>query len=247
MQAAGIASFPTPARAVTALAALCTFGSVKAPKGGAVVDPLPAPQPGASEAEMKALLASAGLPVPRGQFVASRDEAEAACVSSSVFKAVVPGLLHKSEAGGVIVGVEPEAAGAAFDQIAALGGRVWVEECVPAGVEVLVGIAPSPLGQVLTVGVGGVLTEVVADVALRVLPVDAAEIDRMLDETRVGMLLGGVRGAAPADRQALVQCIARLAEVTRDWPAGFELDLNPVTALPTGVRILDAAYVAGGN
>ena len=247
MQAAGIASFPTPARAVTALAALCAFSGVKAPEGGNAADPLPAPQPGASEAEMKALLASAGLPVPRGQFVATRDEAEAACVSSSVFKAVVPGLLHKSEAGGVIVGVEREEAGAAFDQIAALGGQVWVEECVPAGVEVLVGIAPSPLGQVLTVGVGGVLTEVVADVALRVLPVDAAEVDRMLDETRVGMLLGGVRGAAPADRQALVHCIARLAEVTREWPAGFELDLNPVTALPTGVRILDAAYVAGGN
>lgn len=69
----------------------------------------------------------------------------------------------------------------------------------------------------------------------------------MLDETRVGMLLGGVRGAAPADRKALVDCIAHLAEVTREWPAGFELDLNPVTVLPTGVRILDAAYVAGGN
>jgi acyl-CoA synthetase (NDP forming) len=163
-----------------------------------------------------------------------------------VVKAVVPGLVHKSDAGGVIVGVTPDSAASVFARIEDFGGRVWVEEQIEGGVEALAGFAPSPLGTVLTVGVGGVLTEVVADVALRVLPVSHKEIDAMLDETRLGRLLAGVRGAPPADREALVDVVARLCEMVGDWPPGFELDLNPVTVLPEGrgVRVLDAAYVA---
>ncbi len=68
---------------------------------------------------------------------------------------------------------------------------------MPGGVEALVGLAPSPLGMVLTVGVGGVLTEVLHDVALRVLPVGRDDVEAMVDETRLGALLAGVRGAAP--------------------------------------------------
>jgi acyl-CoA synthetase (NDP forming) len=163
-----------------------------------------------------------------------------------VVKAVVPGLLHKSESGGVIVGVTPESAASVFARVEELGGGVWVEEQFDGGIEALVGFAPSPLGTVLTVGVGGVLTEVVADVALRVLPVSRDEIDLMLDETRLGVMLAGVRGAPEADREVLVDVVAQLCGVVDGWPSGFELDLNPVTVLPRGrgVRVLDAAYVA---
>jgi acyl-CoA synthetase (NDP forming) len=115
---------------------------------------------------------------------------------------------------------------------------------VPSGVEALVGVTTSPLGTVLTVGVGGVLTEVVGDVSMRILPVTPADVEAMIDETRLGRLLAGVRGAAPADRAAFVDCVVRLAGLVRDWPTGFELDLNPVTVLGDGVRVLDAAYVA---
>ena len=68
----------------------------------------------------------------------------------------------------------------------------------------------------------------------------------MLDETRLGTLLAGVRGATPADREALVETVLRVCEVARGWPLGFELDLNPVTVLASGagVRVLDAAYIA---
>jgi hypothetical protein len=117
---------------------------------------------------------------------------------------------------------------------------------VPGGVEALVGFTTSPLGTVLTVGVGGVLTEVIGDVALRVLPVGRGDVEAMVDETRLGRLLGGLRGAPPADREAFVDCVVRLADLVRGWPAGFELDLNPVAVLPAGVRVLDAAYVAPG-
>jgi hypothetical protein len=123
---------------------------------------------------------------------------------------------------------------------------VLVEEMVGGGVEALVGVAASPLGPVLTVGPGGVLTELLDDVALRLLPVDRAQVHEVLDETRLGRLLAGVRGDPGADRQALVETVLAVADLVADWPTGFELDLNPVTVLPAGegVRILDAAYVA---
>jgi hypothetical protein len=126
--------------------------------------------------------------------------------------------------------------------LAALGGKVLIERYVPNGVEVLVGITPSSLGRVLTVGVGGVLTEVFEDVAVRLLPVNEADVREMIGETRLGKLLGGVRGAPPADVEALVVAIIQVTEATSAWPDGFELDLNPITALPDGVWILDAMF-----
>lgn len=255
MRAAGIPCYPTPARAVRAAAALVQFSTptASAPSAPAASPAAPAthpvPRAGAGEQEMKALLSAAGLPVPAGRVAASAADAAAAVADvggRAVFKAVVPGLLHKSDAGGVIVGVTAEEAGPAWEKVASLGGEVLVEEMVPGGVEALVGLAPSPLGMVLTVGVGGVLTEVLHDVALRVLPVGRDDVEAMVDETRLGALLAGVRGAAPADREALVEAVLQVCEVTHAWPQGFELDLNPVTALPVGngVRVLDAAYIA---
>ncbi|GGM98589.1 hypothetical protein GCM10009721_26880 [Terrabacter tumescens] len=261
MRAAGIPCYQTPARAVRALAALRTF-SRERPSSAAtaragleealdrVERPSPAaPRRGASEQEVKDLLAAAAIPVPAGRFVDGPEDAARVveeCGGAAVFKAVVPGLVHKSDAGGVVVGVTADRAGTAYDQVAGLGGRVWAEELVSGGVEALVGCAPSPLGPVLTVGVGGVLTELFNDVALRLLPVTADEVEQMVDETRLGTLLAGVRGAPRADRAALVEVVCRLAELVASWPTGFELDLNPVTVLAEGrgVRVLDAAYVA---
>lgn len=255
MRAAGIPCYPTPARAVRAAAALVQFSTptASAPSAPAASPAAPAthpvPRAGAGEQEMKALLSAAGLPVPAGRVAASAADAAAAVADvggRAVFKAVVPGLLHKSDAGGVIVGVTADEAGPAWEKVASLGGEVLVEEMVPGGVEALVGLAPSPLGMVLTVGVGGVLTEVLHDVALRVLPVGRDDVEAMVDETRLGALLAGVRGATPADREALVEAVLQVCEVTHAWPQGFELDLNPVTALAVGngVRVLDAAYIA---
>jgi hypothetical protein len=95
---------------------------------------------------------------------------------------------------------------------------------------------------VLTIGVGGVLTEVIADAAVRVLPVDDADIRAMIGQTRVGTLLAGVRGAPPADVDALVATVRGLLEATAGWSDGFELDLNPVKVLTEGCWILDAAF-----
>jgi len=250
LRAAGIPTYPTPARAVRAAAALHQIGgkdrTPQTPQDGSS---MPAPAAGASEQEMKLLLAQGGLSVPGGRLVTDRDDARRAVDEvggRAVLKAVVPGLAHKTEAGGVVLDVAPEQASAVHDRLALLGGQVLVEELVRGGVEALVGVAPSSLGQVLTIGAGGILTELLDDVAMRVLPVSRDDVEEMVDETRLGRLLTGLRGVAPADRAALVDTALRLSELVTGWPVGFELDLNPVTVLPEGhgVRILDAAYIA---
>jgi acyl-CoA synthetase (NDP forming) len=251
LRAAGIPAYPTPARAVRAAAALHRVSSHR-PAAARTASPARAdlvPPAGADERTLKELLARAGLPVPAGRLATSAADARDAVAEvggRAVLKAVVPGLVHKSEAGGVLVGVTTDDAADAFGRLDALGGDVLVEEQVAGGVEVLVGVAPSPLGRVLTLGVGGVLTELVDDVALRVLPVEERDVEEMIDETRLAGLLSGLRGAAPADRPALVRAVLAVAAVAEGWPAGAALDLNPVTVLPagSGVRILDAAYVA---
>jgi len=259
LRAAGIPAYPTPARAVRAAAALHQVSTRREVDNTAIDSPgpttatmnpgVPPPAHGAGESELKALLQDAGLAVPTGQLVTSGEDARGAVGhvgGRAVLKAVVPGLTHKTEAGGVLLDIDADTAPEAFEQLASLGGQVLVEELVPPGVEALVGVTASPLGPVLTLGPGGILTELVDDVALRLLPVTTEDVEEMVDQTRLGKLLRGLRGAAPADRAALVESVVRLAAVVESWPAGFSLDLNPVTVLPEGegVRILDAAYIA---
>lgn len=245
LAAAGVPVYPTPERAVAALKALRVVSvpvrerAVRSAAASAV------PEAGASEKDIKALLASASVPIPESVLTSTLDEARSALTAVGgrcVLKAVVPGLLHKSDAGGVIVGVTEENLEAAFAQVASLGGQVLVERMVPGGVEVIVGITPSPLGRVLTVGVGGILTEIVADAAVRVLPVDAQDVAEMIDATALAALLAGARGAPPADRTALIEAVLAIVDATRDWPATGELDINPVTVLTEGCWVLDAMF-----
>lgn len=242
---AGVPVYPTPERAIAALAALRATSGTRV-TSDARHGSLPVPPVSATEKDVKELLAQQGLPIPESVLVSTVEQAHAALADvggRAVLKAVVPGLLHKSEAGGVVLDVTQDQIDDVFARLAALGGDVLVERFVPGGIEVIVGVSPSPLGPVLTVGVGGVLTEVVSDAAVRLLPVSTVDIEEMLDATVLGHLLSGVRGAHPADRTALVHLVARVADGVRAWPEGFELDLNPVTVLPDGCWILDAMYV----
>mgnify|MGYP002399741836 CR=1 FL=1 len=247
LRAAGIPCFLTPARAVRALAALAQIREAGERDLVGVPTVLVEPPGDHREGAVKAWLARHGLPSPAGRLLTAADEAVAMAARHGqiVLKAVVPGLVHKSDVGGVLLDVTPEGAPAAYAQVAALGGEVWAEEQVVGGIEALVGVAPSPLGPVVTVGVGGVLAEVMDDVALRIAPLSRADVEQMIDETRLGPLLSGVRGAPRCDRAALVEAVLTLCTLAVGIPEPFELDLNPIAVLPQGrgVRVLDAAYV----
>jgi acetate---CoA ligase (ADP-forming) len=215
---------------------------------------LPIPSANATEVELKELWKSVGIPVPLSVVVndeAAALKAIAEVGGRAVFKAVIPGLLHKSEAGGVALDITAETGRATYKRLSQLAGdgksnEVLVETFVPKGVEALVGVTSSSLGKVLTIGVGGILTEIISDVAIRLLPVNETIVREMISQTRLAPLFAGARGSAPADVESFVKAVLRIAEVAEGWPAGSELDMNPITVLPNGAWVLDSAYSLSG-
>jgi acyl-CoA synthetase (NDP forming) len=239
LRAAGIPTYPTPGRAVRAAAALVrTATRTRVP-----AEPVAS---GAVPRTVREILDAAGARIPRGRIVRDAIDAGAAVDGyggRAVFKVVVPGLVHKTEVGGVALGVTRETAAGTYHRLRAIDGAtgVLVEEQLDGGVEVLIGIAPSPLGPALTIGAGGVLTELLDDAATRLLPVTEAEIRGALAGTKVARLLEGQRGRPPADVDALVDLALRISRVP--IPATAALDLNPVLVRPEGAVVLDAALV----
>ncbi|MFF0400967.1 acetate--CoA ligase family protein [Streptomyces sp. NPDC005248] len=167
-----------------------------------------------------------------------------------VLKIVSPDVLHKTDAGGVVVGVEGSAeVRAAFHRIienvrayapdARIEG-VQVQQLVPPGQEVIVGAVTDPtFGKVVAFGLGGVLVEVLKDITFRLAPVSADESLSMLDSIGAAEILRGVRGAAPVDRRALAEQIRRVSQLVTDFPEIAEVDLNPVIAAPDGAIAAD--------
>jgi acyl-CoA synthetase (NDP forming) len=261
LRAAGVPSYPTPARAVRAAAALCQarprIGIAEAPAAAASEPPAAAASiaagaasigAGAVEPDVKRWLARAGVRVPAGRMVHTASEAEVAVRAHgepAVLKVVVPGLAHKTEAGGVVLGVTVGTAAAAYERLAGISGSrgVLVEQQLGSGVELLVGIAGTPLGPALTVGAGGVDTEALDDVAVRLLPVAEPDVRDALGQTRVSRLLVAGRGRAAPDVDAAVELILRVAGLAGELPAGTALDLNPVLVNESGAVVLDAALV----
>ncbi len=175
-----------------------------------------------------------------------------------VLKAVAPTLIHKSDAGGVRVGLRLEDLPSAAERMRADVARAGhaleaylVEEMAPSGREVVVGAVRTPgVGWVVMVGLGGVFVEILADVAFAVAPVSSDDVRAMLGELRGAALLHGARGEAPVDVEALVQVVEQFA-----GPAGLlqslpddvvELDLNPVIVSQTGAVVVDARIVSRG-
>jgi acyl-CoA synthetase (NDP forming) len=213
-----------------------------------------------TERDAKAFCAAHGMAVTR-EVLATTAEAAAEAARSIGFPVAMkiesPDLPHKTEAGGVRLGIASEdAARAAFDEItrnarafapeAKLHG-VLVQEMVTGGVEALLGLARhEPFGLGMVVGVGGVLVELVADAAFELLPVDRALALDMIGRTKLAQLLAGYRGASPADIEALAATMVALSDLASAYGDRIEaIDLNPVAVLPAGkgVRILDALVI----
>jgi acetyltransferase len=168
-------------------------------------------------------------------------------------------IAHKTEAGALVLGLQGEAAvreaharvlanARAYRADARIEG-VLVQEMVPEGLDVLVGVSRDlTFGPVVTVGLGGIYVEVMKDVAFGLPPFGTDHVHAMLRGLRSYPLLEGVRGQPPLDVDALVDCIVRVGWFALDCTGRFdELDLNPVRVLPRGrgVRVIDALVVTG--
>ncbi|MBX9759731.1 MAG: acetate--CoA ligase family protein [Beijerinckiaceae bacterium] len=211
-----------------------------------------------SESESKAILSAYGLALPRETLAASPDAAVAAARSVGfpvVVKGVSAALQHKTEAGAVILNVMDEAGvRAAWDTIASnvraagfagpLDG-VLVAEQVPDGLELVVGLHRDPeCGLTFMAGAGGVLLELVKDVAFAAAPMTRAKARDMIGRTRAARLIAGFRGARALDRKPVEDAIMALGALVADVGECIEsVDVNPFRLLPTGGRALDALLV----
>ena len=258
-------------RSAAAERAMQSPSPVAAPERKAAPDLfLPARREGRAvllETETRALLRAYWVPLLTAVFCRSAYEAAAATKKFGgpvAVRVVASGAPHKSDAGGVLLGVEGAASAfAAYERIteavrehtrsrgidADLRG-VLVSPMIPPPVaELLVGVHRDPrFGPVLTVGVGGTLVEVHRDVALRVLPVAATEVEQMLRELRIALLLAGTRGKPAVDRTALVNLILALAQCALAEDEIEELEINPVFAYPDHAIAVDVrAYLTTGR
>jgi acetate---CoA ligase (ADP-forming) len=193
-----------------------------------------------AEHDAKAALAAYGVRVPRAAVVRPREAAGAAEALGFpvVIKATGAALEHKSEVGGVVLNVRSSAEAAqAAERLATLADTLLIEEMISDGVaEVLVGVTVDPqFGQLLVLGAGGVLTELLRDSVTLLPPFDAASIESALQRLRMAPLLHGFRGRPAGDVPALVQtalACARYAQANVETLA--ELDINPVIVRPAG-------------
>ncbi|MGI5350503.1 acetate--CoA ligase family protein [Streptomyces sp. CA-250714] len=184
-------------------------------------------------------LTAYGLPVPNGVVAAPGEAAQAArgLGFPVVAKALAADLPHKSEAGGVRLGLADEAAVQdAVSAMAGLADRFLIERMVPDAIaEILVGVHHDPVfGPALTLGAGGVLVELVRDTATLLLPTTEGEIEAALASLRVWSLLRGFRGRPAGDVRAAVDAVQAVAAYVQDHPEVTELDVNPLLVLPEG-------------
>lgn len=245
---AGIPCHLWPARTAHILALSAGIGGDRRPRPAHVPTIARPPVAGGwlSSELAFALLADAGLPVVPWRLAHSRTEAAAAAEALGmpvVLKAERQGLVHKSDDGGVRMGLAAAAAVAeAYDDVAGRLGTstVLLQRQVRPGVELVLGARRDrTFGPVVMAGLGGIWVEVLADVALRLAPVDDVEARAMLDELKGRALLRGSRGRPAADCAALATLIARFSE----WIAGAawleEVDANPVIADADGFVAVD--------
>ena len=245
---------------LTAIAGLLAQDRAVSWPGTAATETRPLPAGALTEREAKALLAAEGLPVPKEKLATSADAAAEAAGSLGfpvVMKIESPDILHKTEAGGVKLGIASETeVRAAFETIMASARAyapdadlrgVSVQEMVTGGIEALVGLVRhDPFGFGIVVGTGGVLVELVKDSTFDLLPIDHTRADAMIGETKLASLLKGYRGAPKADRRALADLLVKLSDFAARYGDDIEaIDLNPVAVLAEGkgVRILDALII----
>lgn len=210
-----------------------------------------------TELESKEVLRVAGIPVVDSY--SSRSKAEAIRVARSigfpvVLKILSKDVLHKSDVGGVAVGIKNlRQVGESYDSIMSSVTRnnpeadiqgVSVQRMADPGVEVIIGASTDPqFGHVIMFGMGGTLVEILQDVSLRLVPLTPRDAREMVREIKSFQLLQGYRGTEPSDVSKLEEAILNLSGFLELHPEIREVDMNPVFCYPKGILAVDARII----
>jgi acetyltransferase len=267
LDAAGVPNYFDPARAVRSLDALVRYGriatrtydsaatyDVDRERAREILSRVEGRGDNRLGVEAMGLLDAYGIPTPVGEIVDSPGAARevAADIDGPVaMKIVSPDILHKSDIGGVKIGVETADVADAYEDLVSRARNyqpdatllgVQVQELVDldAGVETIVGVNRDPqFGPLVLFGLGGIFVEVLEDTTFRVAPLSEREAREMTTEIDAAPLLRGARGRDPTDIDGVVETIGRVSQLVTDFPAILELDINPLVATPDGVNAVD--------
>jgi acetyl coenzyme A synthetase (ADP forming)-like protein len=260
-----VPTFPFPEPAVRALGRVAAYGTWRARPDGQpavltgversaareVIDAALAAEPDGcwlGAAEAGAVVRAYDVPAVAAMFAADADAAVAAAAELGypvALKAAAGALVHKSDLGGVRLGLADGAqVKVAFEAMAdilgcSMGGAL-VQSMAEPGVETIVGVVQDPaFGPLIMFGLGGVATDLLGDRAFRILPLTVPDARELIESVRSAPLLAGYRGAPPADTDALCDVILRVAQLAQDLPEVAEVDLNPVLVSPAGAVAVD--------
>ncbi len=276
LQEAGIPVYEWPERTARAAAAIARYAEAQRAHTTPVLAPEPSPSHAREnaariiqaareqgralllESEVKTLIEIYGGRIPREIFCATRDAAHNAAAQLAapcVMKIVSPDITHKSDIGGVRVGIAVEDAGAVFEEMlnAAKNAQpharifgVSVQELVRGQEVIIGGLRDAAFGPLLLFGLGGVFVEVLRDVTYRLAPASADELRAMIQEVKGYALLEGARGYAAVNIDSLVRVLQAVSWLLTDFPEIVELDLNPVMVSSSSAIVADGRAVIEG-
>ena len=209
------------------------------------------------ETEAKELLREYGIPVPDFKLIKSEDEIVGLAKEINfpiVMKIVSPDIIHKTEAGGVKVGIKDEKEAKAAYQEIIFNAKKYNKEAkisgiiaysmIPQETEIIIGMMKDPcFGPTIMFGLGGIFVEILKDISFRILPIEARDAEEMISEIKGYKILKGIRGEAPKDVQAIKDLLLKISQLTLDNPEINEIDLNPVFIFNQGLQVVDARMI----
>jgi acetyl-CoA synthetase (ADP-forming) len=209
------------------------------------------------EHEAKALCGLYTMPVTRITLAKTEEEAVKAAEEIGfpvVLKIVSPQVLHKSDAGGVLVNIKDKQGtmegfkrimknvGAYAPEAEIIG--VIVQEMAPNGTEIIIGSTmDSTFGPTIMFGLGGIFVEILKDVSFRLVPITRTDAEEMVREIKAYRILEGVRGKPPVDQETIVDVLMKTSKMLEECPEIRELDINPIIVYERGAKIVDARVI----